>query len=809
MDRTEILLEWARALLMRGEVPPNERALREIGARGAIPGQLRTPDVDRWARVIQHLLWLINQNHPQPVADALRLGPDGPPPTTPRSQPSAPVHQPSAPVHQPSGPVHQPSAPVHQLSAPAPPVSAVPPPRPTSPTSTPVTEPEPEPERPVESPREKIQRLMMWRDAEGFDELKDRHIRQIVNSEPRVAAEVAASLPGSLKQLAERIAVELGLDAAPRHAESGPGIDPEATRMVGRADLGNVTAPAPQRRIEDPNDGVLTWTDPVALEQELNEFAPVDLSIAPAAPGRLRAAPTRDDEGVRLTWEAVDAPYVEYRVVSDDDHTPISPDHADVIALTRGTTLTDTRPPATAVRHYRVWANPGSSAATARAEQPVLVAETSVVTRPLDVVIREDEGRVIGQWSLPRGVKRVLVFRVPQERAAGGTGNPEFRICANEANLGGFVDYHAEPGHKYYYQLQVEAEGSSQLSFPVNVAVTTSAVLEPVTDLDCQLGDDGLAQFTLSWTPPPIGTVEIFRTERGPRSGADNDTVSAEALPQMGLADHDQLAHPVQPAGDRATMVEVPWPRGWSRTYFTPVTMLDGQARVGRTISRVRTAAVSDAKIIERVTQQVLTMSWPSGAANVKVYSGPIGQSAAEVIASTQPIAEISADAYERFGGLHFPEPLDPLGCDLHLVSVAFTEGTSVEGKPTTITYHPLLKIWYHVAVQPAADGQPWAMVALRTELPQQGAPPMALVHNPQRLPLDIRDGQALSVMPQAGGQASQRFYPRLGPDTGNVWWAAPLPGPGWVRLFIEWPDPDLTVAVLDPTVDELQVGPR
>lgn len=862
MDRTAVLMEWARALLARGEVPPSERALREIGARGAIPAHVRTPDLDRWARVIQHLLWLVNQGHPAPVADALRLDPDGPPvgpvhqQSGPMHQPSAPVHQQSAPMHQASGPMHQPSAPMHQPSAPvhqqsapaqdpaAPPVSAVPPPRSVAERSQATTSlqtgrsgnagpgeaqqtaaPQPPPN---ESPREKVQRLLMWRDAQGLSELKDRHIRQIVNAEPRRIDEVAAGLPASLKPLAERIAGELGLPAGGTGAGTAPGTDPEATahtQQPAEAPAGGSTehsaagtgAPEPATpQTSDPqapspgdlNPGALTWNDPIALDNAMNQFAPVDLTRPQAEPGQIRTSPTRDGAGVRLTWDGQTGPYVEYRIVSDDDHQPISPEHADVVGITDRTVFTDTRAFHTAVRHYRIWANIGADQDSARAEQPVLVAEASVVTRPDEVVIREDEGRVIGQWTLPQGVRRVLVYRVPQERAGAGTGSPEFRICANENNLGGFVDYDAEPGRKYHYQLQVEAEGSSQLSFPTSVPVTTSAVLEPVVDLDCELGDDENAQFTLAWTPPPIGHVEIYRTQNGPRAGADNDTVSQEALPQMGLRSEDQLAHPVQPDGGKSRMQEVPWPRGWSRTYFTPVTLLDGQARVGRTISRVRTSPVTDARLIERVSQQVLTMAWPAGAANVKVYSGPIGQSAEETIASSQPIAEISSDAYERFGGLHFSQPLDPLGCDLHLVSVAFSEGSSVEGRPTTITSPPLLKINYTVQIQPGGDGRPWALIAMTTDLHQQGEPPMAFVFNHERLPLDINDGQQLPVMPQTGGHASQRFRPAIGPDTGEIWWAAALPSEhGWMRLFIDFTPPSGTIAVLDPPVHLLRIG--
>ncbi|WP_432558926.1 PspA/IM30 family protein [Granulicoccus sp. GXG6511] len=674
------------------------------------------------------------------------------------------------------------------------------------------------PAPPAASPQSEdpLQRLMMWRNTEGIDELKDRHLRQIVNSGARTVDEVAASLPASLKPLAGRIGAVLGL-AEPVTApieEQRPAPPAQAGPM------GRQQEPAP-RTSERLNPQALTWEQPQQLGEELNRFAAMDFSRPSGDPVPLRVAP-RADGSLTLLWpEPQDsAPVRIYRVVSDDGYAPVSPDMAEVIAVTGQRTLIDPRPFSSAVRHYQVWANVGASTEDALIEQPVLVAHLPVVAKPSDIDIREDEGRVIGQWTLHGDVRRVQIFRVPVERAGGGPGNPDYRICADTPNLSGFVDDAAEPGRRYLYQLLVEAEvnGTPQLSLPTSIPVTTSAVLHPVADLACTLGDDeAQPRFDLVWTAPQSGRVVIYRTADGPRAGADAETADESALPQMGLRPEDRLAHPILAEGDRGSMRDVPWPRGWSRTYFTPVTLLDGKVRVGRTTSQVRTGTVTDARIVERVTEQVLTMDWPAGAAAIKVYASRPGQPAHEAIDGAEPIAEISEDAYVRLGGLHFTRPLDAGGCDLHLLPISFAGGHAVAGRPTTVRYRGLLKLWYDLELRRPriGRGQVLLLVRIRSDRPNPTSPAFALIHNPDRLPLDVNDGQPIMVQ-YAVDQVqapSPRFWPAsLTTAPSEPGWFGDVTGrTGFVRVFVDMPrNPEMgTVALLDPPLPNLYLGGR
>src|SRR5690606_6149272 len=185
--------------------------------------------------------------------------------------------------------------------------------------------------------------------------------------------------------------------------------------------------------------------------------------------------------------------------------------------------------------------------------------------------------------------------------------DPSFRILADQDNLGGFVDNEADRGRRYVYQFFCEAEhdGLVRLSAPVTKQLLVSAVLEPVNDLEITLDDSAHgAEFDLTWTKPAAGHVIIFRTERPPVAGSDAEAQPEDALPRMGLADENRQVHPIVWDGDRAAMRNVPWPRGWVRTYFTPVTVLDGKVQVGRHIPAVRTPRVTDPVVVERTRSE-------------------------------------------------------------------------------------------------------------------------------------------------------------------------------------------------------------
>lgn len=679
--------------------------------------------------------------------------------------------------------------------------------------------------------------LRRWRDAglardpAAFAGIKDTHLQQLlqrVRSGGRTLAAISSAVPATIRPYAQEIAEILR-----REAEGGPAASSPSVTASTASIPAAPPPPAPQPDEEErgssphqaggPSAGAAGNPPtpngaPAAVELDPARFADFDFSEPAGEPGGLRhTAP--GPAGMSLTWAAVadPAPVTIYRVVAGDDYPPYAPERADLIAVTRARKAVDHRPFTAAIRYVQVWRNEGDTVEDALAAQPRLHATASVVSPVTEFVVREDEGRVIGQWRVLDGVRRVQVYRVPIEKAAQAAGSPEHRIQASHDNLGGFVDASAERGRRYLYQAFAEAEvdGVARLSAPQNAQVSVSAVLAAVADLDVRLhGSDDDPQFDLSWTDPAAGRVAVFRTRTGPQAGADSGPRPESVLPQMHLAPEDRLSYPITRQDDgRVGMRDVPWPAHWTRTYFTPVTLLDGVARVGRTITATRIPPARDPALVERMNKQVLTFGWPDGAASVLVHVGPAGQDAAS--ARGGRTYEISAAQYRDLGGLHLPEPLPAAGCSVHVVPVAFAGGERIEGDPVSVQYPGLLRISYRINARRGLLGRPTVLtVTVTSEVPVQSAPPFVLVHNPHRLPLDVTDGTAVEVRREGDETltTTRRFVPTgLGPDAEpSVWRAELKEREGYVRLMADLPADVLArVAVLDPPVRQLILGGR
>jgi hypothetical protein len=671
-----------------------------------------------------------------------------------------------------------------------------------------------------------IAALMEWRERgvgqnlPGFDALRDQHLKTIVTSRIRTPEGIAKLLPSEALR---------GLSAEVARLLTSPSGDVEAEAV------GSTTAQAPQPAIPPPpateraSERVSAPTapaeapasaavphDPVEPAEvvDFRSFEPYDMSAPPGEPGPLTATVAATG-GWNLRWSAAEATGVAlYRVVSRDDYAPYAPESADPVTVTDEPRALDPRESTSSVRHYQVWLNTGADVAGATRSQPVLHAAVSVVSQALDVDIRADGGRVIGQWRVFPGVERVQVYRIPIERARTAGILPEYRILTEDDNLGGFVDAGVVRGARYVYLVCVEApvDGVTRLSSASRVEVAVPAVLTPVTDLAVEAHGEGDGRvFDLSWTDPPAGRVQIYRTPTAPRAGAGTEARPTSALPQMQLADGDRLSHPIRPeSGGRSSMREVPWPDGWTRAYFTPVTVLDGTAHVGTTTSATWVPPVGVPRVVERVDRQVLTFAWPTGAASVLAYVAPRG--ASSEAARGGRASEISRTQYQDLGGLAFSFQLPATGCSIHIVPVAFAAGEKVEGAAVAVDYAGLLRLRYATSVKRGFMGKPATMMLDIVSSIAVEPPPFVLVHNPDRLPLDVGDGTALEVALDGDETMAVTRRPtpaRLTPDELSRWRVDVKNVLGYVRLFVDLPPEMLQlVALMDPPVKDLRLDP-
>lgn len=675
--------------------------------------------------------------------------------------------------------------------------------------------------------------LLAWREqliesgAVAARSFKEAHLRLVLRSGRTDVEEIRAMLPGSVSEHAADMARVLsGLAPAAPTRESAPDPDGPSGRhrsaapaepAASGADLGADTAAVPR-----PPAGP---AEPAVVETPSStvDFAPYAGAAAVAAHS-VTLHRRRDTGALEVRWPAFDTavPVVLYRLLSGEDHPADSPDDADVVAVTTATSALDERPPRAAVRHFQVWANAGDSHAAAVAAQPVLHASGVLISRIVDLRLREDSGRVIGQYTVPPGVSAVYVYRVPAHEAH--RDGPQYRILAGQDNLNGFVDVDVERGRRYVYRARCAApvEGVLRLSEPATDEVAVSAVLAPVTDLAVSGSSADGTVLDLAWTTPPGGRVVIYRSQSGPAAGAEAAELPEDALDQVGLPPELRLTQPISEERDeegriRAAMPAVAWPDRWSRAYFTPVTLIEGMAMLGTTFSTVRTGVIRDIELAEYCNKQVLTFDWPDGAAAVVVHVAPKGHDPRDGLGGGQSY-EITLEEYEKYGGLQLAGQLPVHGCTLHLAPVAFTGGRRVSGAVASIEYQGLLRLQYAVRIGRDPEGRPFtATIAVRSEYDLPGSPAFVLVNNPHRIPLSAHDGDLVDVAPLDGrGQlaappAKELRWSQLTTTGGGELWAANVRNrQGWIRLFVNTPSPASLrlIALLDPAVENLRLTP-
>ena len=662
--------------------------------------------------------------------------------------------------------------------------------------------------------------LLEWRQrlvdsgAVSARSFKEAHLRLVLRSGRTDVEQIRAMLPGSVSEHADDMARVL--------SELPP--QPGPTGIEGIASSDN---PAGRHRGDDPVDQAAadpSQSDPLYQpHSETVHFAPYASDTSGAPTHRVTLHRRRDTGALELRWPPFEASdqTVVYRVVSGEDVTPRSPDTADPLTVTTSTSVTDDRPPVAAVRHFQVWANVGASPSEALAAQPILHAGGVLISRVTDLVLQEDSGRVIGRYTAPPGVSAVYVYRMPAGEAH--RDGPRYRILAGQDNLAGFVDVDVERGYRYVYRVRCAAPvgGVLRLSEAAEATADVSAVLAPVTDLAITGSTADATVLDLAWTTPPGGRTVVYRTPTGPSAGAAVDELPEDALDQVGLPPEMRLAQPVSEEHDedgrvRTAMPGVAWPDQWSRAYFTPVTLIDGRAMLGKTFSTVRTGVIRDIELAEYCNKQVLTFDWPDGAASVVVYLAPRGHDPRNGL--TGQTYEITLEEYEKYGGLQLFGQLPVHGCSLHLAPIAFTGGRRVMGAIASIDYQGLLRLQYAVRVGRDADGRPFtATVAVRSEYDLPGSPAFVLVNNAHRIPLSVHDGELVDVAPLneqgqlAAPPAKELRWSQLTTTGGSELWAANVRNrQGWIRLFVSTPSPASLrlVALLDPPVEQLRLTP-
>lgn len=547
-------------------------------------------------------------------------------------------------------------------------------------------------------------------------------------------------------------------------------------------------------------------------------------------PGRIE--PVRidllGDGRYALAWTRGSGPFVD-RIVRGDEHAPYNPDRAQVVAVTDEGRAIDGAPFGHTVRHYQVWRHAAPSIEEAALQQPQLVATGVVVAPPHDIEVHQDEGAVVvGLWGVLEGTRAVQVYRVPVRQAfTAGVGNPQYRIQADRALLKGFEDKDAEPGQTYVYQLVAEADTGDEIhtSTAIMREVTLAQIHRPVTDLQyVQHAGADAAFFDLTWTEPPGGTVVIYRTREAPAAGYDTHPIAVSALEQAGLVDDARVLRPPEHDGDRSIMRNVPWPGDWGRAYFTPVVVIGDRGYLGNTVRGVRQQPPSRLKVIERVDQQLLTFDFPEGAHDVQVHIAARNVPAEAVLAG-QPAATISRAQYDTLGSLRLTPQQLPVQSTIYAVALANDGTRTVASIPDTIDYDPVRVVRYQVNYSMgigAAGRRPTVTLQSDVDYPPELGIGFVLAFHPERLPLSVQDAvDQVGLVRDIDGESTvvRRFVASGLKATGfrEPGWKADPAGwseiarqakkGGYLRLFVDDPQYQRRLALLDPDLKSLRLG--
>ncbi|CUU66618.1 hypothetical protein CVAR292_01965 [Corynebacterium variabile] len=512
-------------------------------------------------------------------------------------------------------------------------------------------------------------------------------------------------------------------------------------------------------------------------------------------------------ESVLITWKPLPGRPREttlYRVIAADHEVEKAPGAGTELVITHGTAFRDERPATSGYRHYMVWAYTWDSDDELLTMSPMFLGEDIAIFPPRNLRFNESGGTVNGTWEASPGHDSVRVFHA-RKGYSGRLDAPANMLVDGTIERSGFSHRVDVRGLTYEYTVTpvVTFRDQTRTGNPTGArSVQVSAEIQKVDLLTADSYNDGVEdRILLEWTAPPTGSVKIYLTDIPPNPELPMTQVDKEYLDDdEALGANEWTTVETAPPGEHVTKTMV-WPDGWHQVYVTPVNIVEERAWVGESTVLQKVDNLTEPRLIERVTNQLITFDWPGGADLIDVHT----------TGGDSPL-RLSEPSYRRQGGVRLN--LLSSGDEVTLTPIAVYAGHDKKAdSPTVITYPGLRAYSYDLPV--FRDGsmqlQIWAV-----GYPDANAPRFRLVHNPTRLPLFIGDGDPVTCQKvttqETGTQLhqpslpSEKAFTGEGEDTralGGVvtatasdatWWVdnRAFRG-GYLRLFIDDVDTGLT----------------
>lgn len=525
--------------------------------------------------------------------------------------------------------------------------------------------------------------------------------------------------------------------------------------------------------------------------------------------------------GLRLDWPSNKTTGLTFFKVFTDPNggRPILFDGRQVgREATSETTIQDSLPEFhDGIQQYAVWAYSGSTLEEAKDSVPVLWAEgiSSQGVQDPQVSVRGDD--VSAQWKTTNGVDRVEVYRLEDTGSVSRDLIPDqaFLISGQLSgdNLNGFVDSDVPMGsYEYRFYTLRSIGGTHVRSLPTFNQVEISVPVPELTEARVEIREEPELRLDVAWDVPDVSNchVHIYLRKEPPQQEIEGQELDEQALERAGFSKESRQSFPHTEHTDGLRHIEFDWPHGFDRAYVTFVTQVGTRFRVGQTETQVKASAVSGARIVERVDEQILVFDWPAGADVVSVLTSPSVDEPTN-IDEWNHIVEVPFDKHKKYGGVHLEQPLSRVGCHVAIYGIAYHDGKQTKGEPQFLHYPGLVKVRYNFR----KTGENLEQAGSRFKLPRLRKAPgtqswslhakadssidreFVLVRNLDRIPLHLRDGEAV-----------KRHRLEFATDVEMSLWSDLIDGrdlKGYVRLFVVDDEAsDLGVAVLDPRAESL-----
>ena len=439
-------------------------------------------------------------------------------------------------------------------------------------------------------------------------------------------------------------------------------------------------------------------------------------------------------ESVLITWKPLPGRPREttlYRVIAADHEVDKEPGAGTELVITHGTAFRDTRPPTSGFRHYMVWAYTWDQLPELVSQTPLLLGEDIAIFPPHNIRLAESGGTVNGTWDARPGHDTVRVFHA-RKGYSGRLDAPVNMLADGMVERSGFSHRVDVRGLTYEYTLTplVSFRGTTRSGNPTPTqTMQVSAEIQQVELTTADSYNDGVEdRIILEWTAPPTGSVKVYLTDTPPDPELQLEQIAKGHLDRdRAFSATEWTVEDTDEPGSTVSKSSV-WPAGWHQVYATPVNIVEERAWVGNSRVLHKVDNLDEPRLIERVTNQLITFDWPGGADLIDVRT-------------TNDHLRLDQTSYNRQGGVRLS--LMSTGDTVTLTPVAVYAGTDKKADtPTVIRYPGLRSYSYNLELK---ENNQLVLTIWSVDYPDANAPHFRLIHNPTRLPLFIDDGDPVT----------------------------------------------------------------